>query len=327
MQGNTEKALVSMIVPVYKVEKELARCVESLLQQDYNNYEIILVDDGSPDRSGEIADQLAEQNPQRIRVIHQENRGLSGARNTGIRAAKGQYLSFIDSDDFIEPNMISLMVSELERTASNIAVCGRFDDYPDHSSESFTMDEVTVLSDEEAVKRILTWNQMDLSACDKLFKAGLWEDVTFPEGENNEDIRTVPKVIQKAGRLVHVAVPLYHYCHRAGSITTNYNTKKVQDFYRAIQYMDAFVDAYYPQIHTERVFYLNQSYFYLIMICNRINDHSAERKVAEAYLRKNGRQQLFWKKLTKKERIVCALMRCGLYDAFRKIRVGLKRMK
>lgn len=311
---------ISVIVPVYKVEKELTRCVESLLHQDYSDFEIILVDDGSPDRSGQIADSFAEAHPNRVRVIHQENKGLSGARNTGIRAAKGQYLSFIDSDDFVEPNMLSVLMEQMKKTDADIAVCGRFDDYPGHSKISFTMDTPTILSSEEVIRRILTWDQLDFSACDKLFKVQLWENIVFPEGENNEDIRTVPLVIRKASRIVHVGQPFYHYCHRESSITTTYNEKKIKDFFKAIQSVEIFIHSQYPSIQDELVYYLNHTYLSLRMMCSQIRYHGDEEKVAKAYLKKNWNNPFSAARMSRRDKLAYLMVRFNLYYVYIKIK-------
>ena len=315
---------ISVIVPVYKVERELARCVESLLSQDYGDFEIILVNDGSPDHSGEIADSFAIAHPNRVRVIHQENKGLSGARNTGIRAAEGRYLSFIDSDDFVEPNMLSLLVNQLESTQADISVCGRFDDYPGYSRINFSMDEPTVLSNEDAIRRILTWNQLDISAWDKLYKAELWEGISFPEGENNEDIRTIPQVIARADRIVHVGKALYHYCHRENSITTTYNEKKIKDFYKAIQSMETFTLNRYPAIQEELVYFLNHTYLSLWMMCSQLCYHGAEEKMAKTYLKRNWNNTYSLQRMSKRDKLAYWLIRYNLYPIIKKIKRNLK---
>ena len=318
---------ISVIVPVYKVEKELARCVESLLRQDYADFEIILVDDGSPDRSGQIADSFAESYPDRIHVIHQENKGLSGARNTGIRAATGQYLSFVDSDDFVEPNMFSVLMEQLKEADADIAVCGRFDDYPDHSKNSFTMDVPTSLSAEETIRRILTWNQLDIAAWDKLYKAQLWEGVSFPEGINNEDMQRIPEIVRKASTIVHVGQPLYHYCHRENSITTTYNEKKIKDFFKAIQCVETFIRSNYPSIQDELVYYLNHSYLALLLMCSQICYRGHEEKVAKAYLKKNWKNSFSLKKMSKREKLVHLMLRFHLYCVYKKAKQILKKGK
>ena len=315
---------VSIIVPIYKVEEEIAKCIESLLNQDYDDFEIILVDDGSPDNSGKIADHYANEYPNIIRIIHQENRGLSGARNTGLRVARGRYLSFVDSDDFLEPNTISYMVSELEKNDADIAVCGRYDDYPNKVMTNFTMEKISVLSAEEAIRRILTWNQMDISACDKVFKAELWEGIVFPEGENNEDVRAIPSVVSKATRIVHVGLPLYHYCHRENSITTTYNEKKVKDFYKAICHIEKVIRKTYPMIDDELTFYMNHSFLFLLTICDSIRYHGEEREQAEAYLKKNWRNAFSLKQMSSREKIVYFLIKHRLFYLVKRVKDKLK---
>lgn len=317
---------VSIIVPIYKVEEEIAKCIESLLNQDYDDFEIILVDDGSPDNSGKIADHYANEYPNIIRTMHQENRGLSGARNTGMRLARGRYLSFVDSDDFLEPNTISYMVSELEKNDADIAVCGRYDDYPNRTVTNFTMEKISVLSAEEAIRRILTWNQMDISACDKLFKVELWEEIFFPEGENNEDIRIIPYVISKATRIVHVGLPLYHYCHRENSITTTYNEKKVRDFYKAICHIENEIRTTYPTIDNELIYYLNHSYFYLLLICESIDYYGREREKATAYLKDNWHNSFSLEKMSVREKVMYLLIKLRLFRFAKHIKGKLKRI-
>lgn len=115
---------ISVIVPVYNVKSYLSACLDSILNQDFDSYEIVVVDDGSTDGSGELAEQYASRHTDKIRVLHQENQGLGGARNTGIKDAKGEYVAFIDSDDWIKPNMLSTLWKEIQQTGADIAVCG-----------------------------------------------------------------------------------------------------------------------------------------------------------------------------------------------------------
>ena len=123
-----EQALISVIVPVYKVEAFLPKCVNSILNQTYKNLEILLVDDGSPDGSGALCDAYARQDS-RVRVIHKKNGGLSDARNAGIEAAAGDYLAFVDSDDWLEPDTYEVMLSAAERHHTQLVCAGRYDEY------------------------------------------------------------------------------------------------------------------------------------------------------------------------------------------------------
>ena len=164
------KRKVSVIVPIYNVEKYLRKCVSSILEQSYKNIEIILVDDGSTDMSGKICDELSKEHDNVI-VIHKQNGGLSSARNAGIEASNGDYLSFIDSDDYIEKTMYEEMVNAIENSKKDIASCGRIVDvYGSHENKEFCLDNVAVYSREESMREVLHFSSVDVSACDKLYK-------------------------------------------------------------------------------------------------------------------------------------------------------------
>ncbi len=140
------KSKISVIVPVYNVEKYLHKCVDSIINQTYKNLEIILVDDGSPDNCPKICDDYVKQD-ERVKVVHKENAGVSAARNTGIRAATGDYVCFFDGDDFIEKNMVEKMLDAIEKKGCDICVCGYSVDFYDN------------LDKEETVKIVIPWNQ------------------------------------------------------------------------------------------------------------------------------------------------------------------------
>ena len=148
---------LSVIVPVYNVENEIKKCLDSLISQTIKNIEIIVVDDGSTDNSPVLVDQYSKQY-NNIRVIHQSNRGLSGARNAGLNVASGEYISFIDSDDYVDLNMFKTMVEYAEKYDADIAVCGRIDEYPDPSKNknSYTLEKPTLFSNVSTMKKILT---------------------------------------------------------------------------------------------------------------------------------------------------------------------------
>lgn len=306
---------VSIIVPVYNVSQYLEKCIDSILEQSYSNLEVILVDDGSTDISKEIVDSYYRMHSEIIVAVHQENGGLSAARNKGLDIATGDYISFIDSDDYVEKNMISEMVCILNHTLADIAVCGRIDEYEDgRSQERFVDDNLVIMNGEECIRRILTWNKVDIAACDKLYVAKLWKNVRFPKGRNNEDICTIPQIIYKANKIVHVASPFYHYCHRKNSITTTINKKKVNDFNRAIEDIRKFVEYAYPMIDNELIYYLNHQYLSLLMMMQAINDRGEEYKNAKKYLRENWYNPFSLKKMTKKELLVKRLIDLNLYS-------------
>ncbi len=224
--------LISVIVPVYKVEAYLRRCVDSLLSQTYQKTEIILVDDGSPDGCPAICDAYAGKDD-RVRVIHQKNAGLSGARNAGIDAAGGEYLSFVDSDDYVAPDFIQTLYELLTETDSAISQC-RFayvqgeplkrDDTADRSFKicrGACLMEQLYGPEEEAVYFVVAWN--------KLYKRELFKKIRYPEGRIHEDEATTYKLFHEGKKLAFTDRALYgYYTDNAGSITSVFSGKRLQ---------------------------------------------------------------------------------------------------
>lgn len=213
--------LISVIVPVYKVESFLCKCVESIRNQTYTNLEIILVDDGSPDLCGEICDDYALKD-QRIRVIHKENGGLSSARNAGIDVATGEFLAFVDSDDWIELDCYEKLLHLAEKYNVPLVCAGRYDVDGATGEEAVGMcpEKEELISAEELVNRIFRWQQIDSAAWDKLYAAWLFEGIRYPVGVVGEDIPVTYRLALRAERCALGDFPVYHYYHRPGSITT-----------------------------------------------------------------------------------------------------------
>ena len=214
--------LITVIVPVYKTEEYLRRCVDSIVNQTYKNLEIILVDDGSPDNSGKLCDELAKTDS-RIKVIHKQNGGLSSARNAGLDIMTGDYVAFVDSDDFIELNMYESLLRLLISTNSQIAESGIVCDYPNGEHHYFNPDfpassNNAVFSKIEALKEIMLAKKITNSACDKLFKAAIFENLRFTEGIILEDFDLMPRCIEKASSVCYTPQPFYHYVMTEQSI-------------------------------------------------------------------------------------------------------------
>lgn len=221
--------LISVIIPVYKVENYLNRCVESVVNQTYNNLEIILVDDGSPDLCPQFCVEWAKKDA-RIRVIHKENGGLSSARNAGLDICRGAYVGFVDSDDWIEPHFYDTMFRKMQEYQAQIGCAGRYDVDEETLTRRIGLcpTSTEVISSEETLRRLLTWQNCDSSVCDKLFLASLWKDVRFPIGRISEDVSVTYKIVGRASCILMVSEPMYHYFHRKGSITTaGYSSKNV----------------------------------------------------------------------------------------------------
>lgn len=208
---------VSVIVPVYKVERYLNRAINSILKQTYSKLEIILVDDGSPDRCGEICDDYTKKDS-RIRVIHKNNGGLSSARNAGLDIATGEYVVFVDSDDFIHPHMIERILSVAEKEKCDIVQCCFFR-FDSGIFEERLTDQVNILSKYEALERID--NAAYMAVWNKIYKKDIFIDIRFPEGKIHEDVGCTYKLFFASERIAVIADELYGYYVNPNSITTS----------------------------------------------------------------------------------------------------------
>ncbi|MBQ6293284.1 MAG: glycosyltransferase family 2 protein [Lachnospiraceae bacterium] len=213
---------ISVIVPVYKVEAWLDICVKSLVNQTFRDLEIILVDDGSPDGCPQICDVWADRD-ERIRVIHQQNGGLSAARNSGIRAASGELIAVIDSDDWVDPDMLETMEKALAESGADIAVCGFVHEYEDSDAQGeAVLPGEGVLSRKEALAKVAgPQGVVFIVAWNRLCRREIYDKVLFPEGKIHEDEFTAHEILGAAERIVTVNKPFYHYLHRAKSIMSN----------------------------------------------------------------------------------------------------------
>ena len=215
-----QEPLISVIVPVYKVPQYLEQCVDSILCQTYENLEILLVDDGSPDHCGAICDGYARKDS-RVRVIHKENGGLSSARNAGLDAARGDYVAFADSDDWVEPDAYRAMLELAQKYQVSLVCAGRYDysEKRETRKPGLCPMREEVLSAEEMLGRLLIWDQCDSAAWDKLYARSLFEGIRYPLGKYYEDIGTTYLVVEKAEKVAMLPVPVYNYRHRSNSIT------------------------------------------------------------------------------------------------------------
>lgn len=234
------KPLISVIIPVYQVAPYLERCIGSVIDQTYHNLEIILVDDGSTDGSGKICDEYAGKDS-RIKVIHQKNRGLSEARNRGIDIAGGEYLSFVDSDDWIDQRFIKVMYGISDEAGCDIVQCN-FQNVIDDCSEGDKREgSYTVYSPEEfsaATYTLLSW-KCNL-AWNKLYKATLFEGIRYPTGKIHEDEFTTYKLIWRAERIAVTNTRLYFYRQRTDSIMGSAYSLKRLDAGTAYQERERF---------------------------------------------------------------------------------------
>ena len=216
-----DKPLISVIVPVYNVERYLSRCIDSILTQTYENLEIILVDDGSTDSSGQICEDYADKDP-RIKTIHKPNEGLADARNKGIEAATGAYCSFVDSDDYVAEDCIEDLYDMANANGAQIAVCGYQKVYEDISDgtpgENNTEKTIKVYNSIDALSALLYQRGIISAAWGRLFKREVFGTVRFPKGRQHEDVAVMYKLFDQAGVIAVGSEKKYYYLQRSGSI-------------------------------------------------------------------------------------------------------------
>lgn len=210
--------LISVIVPIYKVEAYLDKCVQSIVDQTYSELEIILVDDGSPDRCGEMCEAWAKKDS-RIKVIHKENGGLSDARNAGLAVATGQMVSFIDSDDWIDPEFLQTLYDVLQEHDAQIAECGiRLVDEDGHVLSYRGPGKAESIEKIEALRRLVLEDGVYQTVWNKLYRRDVIDQILFEKGKCNEDDFWTYQIFDRIERLALVDKPVLNYLQRGGSI-------------------------------------------------------------------------------------------------------------
>lgn len=240
--------MISVIVPVYNVEAYIEQCINSILKQAYSDLEILLIDDGSPDRCGLICDKYAEID-KRIRVFHTDNRGLSSARNLGLSKAVGDYIAFVDSDDWIEPDMYGTLLSRLEETYADVCICGYFSDSAS-ASKIHSFEEVTY-NNRESFEALINGKIISY-AWNKLYRKTAIEGLLFPMGKYYEDNEFFCNALSRSNIIAGVSSPKYHYRQRNNSISKNHAAKNLVDYADACLYRYNFFKKQYTDLFHEK---------------------------------------------------------------------------
>jgi len=243
--------MISVIIPVYNVEEYLRECVDSVLAQTYTDWEAILVDDGSTDSSGAICDEYAAKD-ERIRVIHQANQGLSGARNTALDAMKGDYVTFLDSDDYILPGALEHLLNLCLENNAEMSVCQvlrlESDGTLKLQAGLAPISGTEVLDGVEKMRSYIPLNKQTNSVCGKLYHRELFCDIRFPLGKTSEDVFVSYQVIHAAKRMAMNKNPQYVYRNRPGSIMTRCITLKDFDVLEGRVLEQEFFAKHYPML-------------------------------------------------------------------------------
>lgn len=313
--------MISVIVPVYHVEKYLDQCVQSILNQTYRDIEVILVDDGSADACSSMCDRYANEDP-RVKVLHKENGGLSDARNAGLEIAKGEYISFVDSDDYIHSEMYEVMVAFLERNPSiHVAMC-RYnkveeDDnsmHLEHAAKDFYMlDHSNLIKDmfsEQYEMFVVVWN--------KLYRRSVWEELRFPVGKLREDEFVSYKYLSELQQLGVFYDKFYHYRQRKGSIMQQCELKAYWDNTEAILEKVSFFEKKAPEEYSLCVKRSLETLIYYYKCAKNTGDAEKSNGIREVFLE-------IWAKVKRNPNVRMDKERRVYFSAFEKSDVWMEK--
>lgn len=265
--------LISIIVPIYNVEKYLERCINSIINQTYKNIEIILVNDGSTDNSGNICNELGKKD-NRIKIIHKQNGGLSDARNAGLKIAKGDYIGFVDSDDYIKEDMFETLYNLNKKYNSEISIVSYYEYYNEKLIAVRDSKELEIFNKIDAIKELLIDTKIQSYAWNKLFKKELFENLEFPTNKNFEDIATTLLLFEKAEKVVLLEDPKYCYLRRDNSIIGKKNYKTYKDYLDVIYDKYLYLDGKYEELDLYNAynFIINMIWVYTIIVTFDLED-------------------------------------------------------
>jgi len=299
--------VVSILVPVYNSERYLKRCIDSILAQTFKEFELILMDDGSTDKSAEICDLYAGYD-NRIRVFHNKNEGVGATRNLLLNNARGNYISFVDSDDFIEPEMIEVLLSNLHEYDADISICGT--NIVGKSKQSKLKAECRVLSKKQAIFELIDNRNVTHSVWDKLYKAKLFEDIRFAEIPAFEDMLTIYKLLEKCDKVVLDSRKLYNYVSTLGSLMRKkFNIYHLAELKAQSDLMEHIGTAYPDMLPKLKIRELNTKLF----VCGRILSESPE--MSQLYnemskeIKDNYKEIMLSKYADKKTKFLATLMK------------------
>lgn len=296
--------LISVVIPVYNVSSFLKRCLDSVIEQSYSNLEIILIDDGSTDDSGKICDRYSEKD-QRIIVIHQRNGGLSAARNSGIKVATGEYITFIDSDDWIETDYILYLAKLLEKFNADFSQCSF--NYIDKDKKIYnnvtnTGNEV-LFNQEDALTDLLLTKHLISSAWGKLYRRDFFNKFSYPEGKLFEDIPVTYDIVLHSNTIVFGDRAYYNYFYNTDSISkASFNLRRLD----VIEFIEEAVSKTlekYPKLYREAKVALFRTNFGVLLSFKDSNDHPSVQSDIYNNLKVNRRYVIFNSNVSFKEKI------------------------
>lgn len=308
--------MISVIIPVYNVSKYLSRCINSVRTQAHVK-EILLIDDGSTDDSGILCDAYAAMEPL-VKVLHKENAGLSSARNAGLDLAQGEYVAFVDSDDFLEPGAYEKLLSCAQRHEADLVCAGRSDLISGIGDKALGLcpEKEEAITGPEFVARMFTWQGVDSAAWDKLYKRSLFDGLRYPEGKICEDVPVTYRAALKANKVALLPEPVYVYYHRPGSITTAPVSQKSFHFAAHTQAICQDIKARCPEILPQARYLRVWSLAHPMMLCQESGQVQAFRQEYRACKRALAKELPFFLTsplLSGKEKLHDLLLVLGLF--------------
>ncbi|RKQ33493.1 glycosyltransferase family 2 protein [Oceanobacillus halophilus] len=329
-----KKGKVSVIVPIYKVEKYIYRCLESIISQSYKDIEIILVDDGSPDNCGKIADHYQEID-QRIKVIHKENGGLSDARNFGMKEVTGEFTMFVDSDDWLEKDAIKVMINKIVKYKADVVQSAFYYAYEEQllfDQRYYKQDNPPdIINNQLLMKELVINEKVKNFAWGKLYRSEIISGISFKKGVLFEDVFWAHQVMHRVEKFVLVNQPLYYYYQRDDSIVANYTPKNL-DIIKGLIERHKFIERYYQNLAelSHKNILKMCLIHYNLLILNRKKDKSGiHRRNVQSYIRDN--YTSFKKAISNDKELKGQLFLFSIHPflllLFLAVRKGLRRIK
>ncbi len=322
---------VSVIVPVYNVANSLEKCIKSLRYQSYRNIEIILVDDGSTDKSSQICDFYAKKD-KHITVIHKENGGLADARNAGVAAATGDYIAFVNGDDFVHEDFIAALIMACEKNNTDMATCGYIIHFNDNNQMVIRGEKTECLSSEDAIKNIFLMNKkVGVMVWNKLYKRSLFEGgISYPVGKMYDDVATTYKLVDKANSIACIGLPLYYSVQKKDSIIGDKFSLEHMQLPEVVEKIAPFVEQHRSNFKKEYQIYafLNDLILLNSMVVAKNRNHELCVQQQKKVLDEAYKLQLN-PYFSNRYKILVAILKLGIpaYTCYRKMRNNIKLIK
>jgi glycosyltransferase involved in cell wall biosynthesis len=297
---------ISIIIPIYNVEKYIRRCLDSVINQTYKNLEIILVDDGSTDQSGKICDRYALED-NRIIVIHKTNEGLSDARNAGLDIAMGEYILYVDGDDYVTLDYAEVLYKNLKDYNADISFAAFDYVYEEDNDEKNRNDNhnVEIWQTQEIIKNMLLQRKITTSVWGVLSKRCYWDNIRFPVGKLYEDLATSYKIYSQAQRAVFQGKCIYFYLMRSGSIqNSTFSITKLDELQFALECKD-FIKENYPNLEEASINRLVSSSFHILFSMGNWRDNLQVSFQLKQIIKQYRRLMVLGKDVNKKVRLGC----------------------